>query len=64
MTKLTENLKRMLNALAYAHAAENLSLSAKGRYLSKSIAADLGASSQAATSSRVPGTATTSARAS
>ena len=48
MTKLTENLKRMLNALAYAHAGENLPLSEKGRYLNKSIAADLGASSQAA----------------
>ena len=46
MTKLTENLKRMLNALAYAHAGENLPLSEKGRYLRKSIAADLGASSQ------------------
>ena len=48
MTKLTENLKRMLNALAYAHAGENLPLSEKGRYLNKSIAADLGALSPAA----------------
>ena len=47
MTKLTENLKRMLNALAYAHAGENLTLSQKVRYLSKSKAVDLRESRQA-----------------
>lgn len=36
MTKLTENIKRMLNALAYANAGENLSVREKSLYLSKS----------------------------
>ena len=35
MTKLTENIKRMLNALAYANAGENLSAREKAIYLSK-----------------------------
>lgn len=34
MTKLTENIKRMLNALAYANAGENLSIHEKRVYLS------------------------------
>lgn len=36
MTKLTENIKRMLNALAYANAGENLSAREKMIYLSSS----------------------------
>ena len=35
MTKLTDNLKRMLNALASAHAGEGLTLSQKTRYMSR-----------------------------
>lgn len=37
MTKLTEEIKRMLNALAYADAGENLTLRQKARYLDRDL---------------------------
>lgn len=39
MTKLTENIKRMLNALASADAGEGLTLSQKTRYLNRDAVA-------------------------
>ena len=40
MIKLTQEIKRMLNALAFADAGEGLSLSQKTRFLNRNAAAD------------------------